>query len=270
MRTPTWSRVDPTDVVLALALTVALQVEIWAPGLLGAESPLTHRPLLAALSLAISVPLVLRRLHPWPVAVVALGAEVAQSRLATPPDGVANLLAMLVVAYSLGRYARRPSGYAGIALVAAASFGVGEDLADNLFVLVVLGAAWAAGVLLGRRTDDLGALELRRLEATRAGAEEERMRIARELHDVVAHRVSMMVVQSQLADTLLDREPARARTAINAVEEAGRDALAELRSVLGLLHHEGSAARHPATPTSRSSGSWSTGQERAGYRALSG
>lgn len=245
MRTPTWSRADPTDVVLALALTLALQAEIWAPGLFGAETSLTHRPLLSGLSLAISVPLVVRRVHPWPVAVVALGAEVAQGRLATAPEGLANLLAMLVVAYSLGRYARRPRGYAGLVLVAAAAFGVGEDLADNLFVLVVLGAAWAAGMLIGRRTDDLDALELRRLEATRAGAEEERMRIARELHDVVAHRVSMMVVQSQLADTLLDKDPSGARTAINAVEEAGRDALTDLRSVLGLLHHDGAAARSP-------------------------
>ena len=245
MRTSRWSRTDPTDVVLALALTLALQAEIWAPGLLGAETALTHRPLLSVLSVAISVPLVVRRVHPWPVAVVALGAEVAQSQLATAPDGLANLLAMLVVAYSLGRHARRPRGYTGIGLVAAAAFGIGEDLADNLFVLVVLGAAWAAGVLIGHRTDDLDALELRRLEATRAGAEEERRRIARELHDVVAHRVSMMVVQSQLADTLLENDPAGARTAINAVEEAGRDALTELRSVLGLLHHEGAAARSP-------------------------
>ncbi len=245
MCTPTWSRIDPTDVVLALALTLALQAEIWAPELFGAETSLTERPLLAMLSLAITLPLVVRRHHPWPVAVIALGAEVAQSRLATAPDGLANLLAMLVVAYSLGRHAPRPTGYAGSALIVVASFGVGEDLADNLFVLVVLGSAWVAGVLIGRRTDDLGALEVRRLEATRAGAEEERLRIARELHDVVAHRVSMMVVQSQLADTLLDRDPTGARAAINAVEDAGRDALTELRSVLGLLHHEGSAARAP-------------------------
>ena len=91
-------------------------------------------------------------------------------------------------------------------------------------------------MVVARRTDDLGALELRRLAATREGAEEERLRIARELHDVVAHRVSMMVVQSQLADALLDDDPARARQAIGAVETAGREALVELRSVLGLMH----------------------------------
>ena len=245
MRTPPRLRLDPIDLVIALALTLAVQGEIWAPEAFGAESDLTNQPLLSILSLAITLPLVARRAWPWAVAVVALGAEVTMGRMATPPEGLANLLAMLVVTYSLGRYARLPGRYAGIALVAAAAFGVGQDLADNVFVLVVLGGAWAAGVLVARRTDDLGALELRRLEASRLGAEEERLRIARELHDVVAHRVTMMVVQSQLADTLLEKDPVGARSAIHSVEEAGRDALVELRSVLGLLHHEGGASRAP-------------------------
>ena len=245
MRAP-WARFEPVDLVVALALTLATQAEIWAPDLLGADTGLTERPLLSVTSLAITLPLVLRRTMPWLVAVVALGFEVLQSLLATPADGLANLLAMLVTVYSLGRYARRPTGYAGGVLVATAALGLGEDGADKAFVLLVLGAAWAAGVLVGRRTDDLGALELRRLAATREGAEEERLRIARELHDVVAHRVSLIVVQSQLADTLLDRDPEGARAAIRAVEDAGRDALTELRSVLGLLHDEGGeAARSP-------------------------
>ncbi|MDZ5620175.1 sensor histidine kinase [Nocardioides bizhenqiangii] len=244
MRVP-WAKVDPVDVVLALAVTLALQVEILVPELLGADPIGSGRGWLAVSSLLVTVPLAFRRTAPWTVATVALGTVVAQSRLGTLSDGLGNLLAMLVVAYSLGRYAPRPAGYSGAALVAGASFGIGEDLADNLFVMVVLGSAWAAGVVVGRRTDDLGSLELRRLAATRAGAEEERLRIARELHDVVAHRVSMIVVQSQLADTLLERDPAGARVAIGAVEDAGREALVELRSILGLLHEEPPASRSP-------------------------
>lgn len=236
---------EPVDVVVAAALTLALQAEIWFAGALGAQTVHEDRLLLSMTSLAITVPLIVRRSRPWTVAIVGLGAEVAQQLLTTPPEGLGNLLAMLLICYSLGRYAARPRGYAGILLIAVVSFGVGEDLADNTFVLLVLGAAWGAGLLVGRRTDDLGALELRRLEATRAGAEEERQRIARELHDVVAHRVSMMVVQSQLADTLLQRDPGRAHEAIVAVESAGREALVELRSVLGLMHHEDRASLAP-------------------------
>jgi signal transduction histidine kinase len=122
---------------------------------------------------------------------------------------------------------------------------MGQDLADKTFVLLLLGSSWAVGLLVARRTDDLGALELRRLAATREGAEEERQRIARELHDVVAHRVSMMVVQSRLADAVLEQDPARAPGAIRAVENAGREALVELRSVLGLMHDDGPASLSP-------------------------
>ena len=245
MRTSVWSRIEPVDLVVGAALTLALQAEIWFPGAFGADTVTEDRLLLSVTSLAISLPLVFRRALPWTVAVIALGAEVAQQVLSTPPEGLANLAAMLLVSYSLGRYARRPRGYAGIALIVAASFGMGVDLADKTFVLLILGSAWAVGLFVARRTDDLGALELRRLEATRAGAEEERLRIAQELHDVVAHRVSMMVVQSQLADAVLDQDPARARRAIVAVEAAGREALVELRSVLGLMHHEDPAGLKP-------------------------
>jgi signal transduction histidine kinase len=245
MRTTTWSRLEPVDLVVAAALTLALQAEIWIPGVLGAESVTEDRLLLSLTSLAVSIPLVVRRTHPWPMAIIALGAEVVQQLLTTPPEGLANLVTMLLVCYSLGRYARRPRGYAGILLIAAVAFGVGQDLADNTFVLLVLGAAWSAGLVVAVRTDDLGALELRRLAATRAGAEEERLRIARELHDVVAHRVSMMVVQSELADAMLERDPGRAREAIVAVESTGREALAELRSVLGLMHDVDRASLAP-------------------------
>ncbi len=245
MRSRLLSQVDPVDLVLAFGLTLAMQAEIWAPEYFGADSALTNRPLLSATSLLISLPVAFRRSQPWPVAILALGAEVVQSTLATPSDGLANLLAMLIVAYSLGRYTRPPPAYAGLLMIAVTSFLVGSDLADDLFVLMVMGAAWGAGLVVAGRTADLGALELRRLEATRAGAEEERLRIARELHDVVAHRVSLMVVQSQLADSLVDRDPQAARAAVNAIESTGREAMDELRSVLGLLHDGTKATRSP-------------------------
>ena len=67
----------------------------------------------------------------------------------------------------------------------------------------------------------------------------ERARLARELHDVVAHSVSTIVVQAQAGNALLDREPARARDALQAIEESGRQALVELRRLLGLLRAAG-------------------------------
>ncbi len=231
-------RPDAVDLVVALAFTLALQVEIWAPHLTGAEPDLVQQPALSALSLGISLPLALRRTHPWPAGLVALAAAALMGRMDTPPEGLANLVAMLVVAYSLGRYTGRPLGYGGIVSVLACAATLGDDPADQAFVGIVLAAAWGAGTLLARRGDDLRHAERQRLDASAEGALAERHRIASELHDLVAHRVSMIVVQSQAADALLERDPSAARHAVRSVEEAARQALGELRQVVGVLREE--------------------------------
>lgn len=236
------TRVDRVDLVVSLAFTAALQAEIWAPAWLAADTDLVQRPALSLLSLGISLPLAVRRTAPWAAGLVALGSEAVMGRFETPPEGLANLAAVLLVSYSLGRYAARPAGYAGILAVLACALMLGEDGADRSFSAVVMGAAWGAGVLVGRRTDDVSGLEAahrrseeQRLVAAREAAEAERRRIAAELHDVVAHRVSMIVVQSQAADALLDGDPEAARGAVGSIESAARQALVELRQIVGVL-----------------------------------
>ena len=82
------------------------------------------------------------------------------------------------------------------------------------------------------------------LDATRAVADERR-RIAREMHDVVAHSVSMMVVQAGGARRILDRDPERAIAAAELIERTGREALAEMRHLLGVLHGDQPAGYAP-------------------------
>ena len=231
-------RLDAVDVVVALAFTLALQVEIWAPGLVGADTGLSQRPALSVLSLLISLPMAFRRLAPGPPGLAALAAAALLGQIETPPEGLANLAAMLVVTYSLGRFTRPPDRLRGIVPVLACAATLGEDFADKSFVGIVLGAAWAAGALVGRRSDDVRLSERSASTLPSEGAEAERHRIASELHDVVAHRVSMIVVQSQAADALLDKDPAAARRAVRSVEDAARQALAELRQVVGVLKEE--------------------------------
>ena len=90
----------------------------------------------------------------------------------------------------------------------------------------------------------LRAGEERELDATRAVADERR-RIAREMHDVVAHSVSMMVVQAGGARRILDRDPERAIAAAELIERTGREALAEMRRLLGVLHADQPAGYAP-------------------------
>lgn len=122
--------------------------------------------------------------------------------------------------------------------------------------VLLLGAVWAAGRAVRHRqlrTVELEAqvrlAEREREALARAAVARERTRIARELHDVVAHGVSLIVVQAQAADTLLDHAPERARTAIAAIEEAGREALVELRRLLGVLRDEDGATALAPQPS---------------------
>jgi signal transduction histidine kinase len=113
-------------------------------------------------------------------------------------------------------------------------------------------AAWLAVLLAGAelvrgRRERGAALRQGREQETRRRAEEERLRIARELHDVLAHNISLINVQSGVALHLLDQQPDQARTALSIINEASADALREVRSVLGVLR--GVDEQVPRTPT---------------------
>jgi signal transduction histidine kinase len=112
--------------------------------------------------------------------------------------------------------------------------------AAALFVLLVA-AAWLFGFAVqGRReASALQAQTDQAEEAQRAAIAAERIRIARELHDMIAHNVSVVVVQSVAAQGILDDQPARAREPLAHIEQSGRQALAELRRLLGVMREQG-------------------------------
>ena len=113
---------------------------------------------------------------------------------------------------------------------------------DMLSVIPTIGFAWGVGYVYDnhrRRTDELveRAARLEREQATeaRAAVAEERARIAREMHDIVAHSLSVMVVQAEAAEAMLEVDPERARRPLAAVQDTGREALTDLRRMLGAL-----------------------------------
>lgn len=142
------------------------------------------------------------------------------------------------------------TGAAILAYTTVALIGVlapSEDLpaVALLGIVVVFGTSAVVGELVHERRERIRALEERALRAeserellARQAVLDERARIARDLHDVVAHAMSVMVVQAAAAERLVDTSPERARSALANIQTAGRDALADMRRMLGLLREQ--------------------------------
>ncbi len=129
------------------------------------------------------------------------------------------------------------------------AFGRGDSptLGDAVALAAWLAVLFTGAELVRGRRERAVALRLGRAQEARRRAEEERLRIARELHDVLAHNISLINVQSGVALHLLEQQPEQARSALSIINEASADALREVRSVLGVLR--GVDEQVPRTPT---------------------
>ncbi|HSS61097.1 MAG TPA: histidine kinase [Candidatus Limnocylindrales bacterium] len=206
-----------------------------------------------------TAPLVVRRRWPIPVLLAALfGFSIAGNA-----SNLASLAGGLIAAVSVGLDERHPVlGTIAVAAVAtgiALEFGRGAytqlPIPGFLAPFLLIGAAFLAGRVIADRQQQLKqqrdrANELERLHdvAVKAAAEAERRHIARELHDVIAHSVGVMVVQAGAARHILTQKPDAARESLLAVEASGHEAMAELRRLLGVLNENGEAA--PMSPQS--------------------
>jgi len=191
---------------------------------------------------------------------VSLAAFLLRNGLTSRNNGsVTGIYTVLVPPYAVGAYARRPRAAAAIVVwaVAATAVGIAAHAALGGLVgpLLAAGTAFSAGVAV-RAERDLAA-RLRdsgiRLAAERAGRIQlavmaERARIARDLHSLVAHSVVAMVAQAEAAQDLVGTRPDDVVAAVTAIEDAGREALAELRRILGVLRRPGEAGERRPPP----------------------
>jgi signal transduction histidine kinase len=223
--------------------------------LLGLGHVFAGQPASAVFTVLEALPLLWRRRHAWPVFLAVAAASAAQA--AVVPEPVVGQLAFPVAVYSVARWAPRWQGvtallvgYAG-ALVASVrwllGFGAGDLTAGNLApyavtISAIVTAAWALGFAGQERERYVASLVARAEQAERMAerevelaARDERSRIAREMHDVVAHGLSVIVVQADGARYAAAKDADVAAGTLETISTTGREALTEMRRLLGLL-----------------------------------
>jgi signal transduction histidine kinase len=245
------------DLLFALAAGVALQVELlFIDGSAGELLATRAGGLLLAVAIA------LRRLAPIVAVALTVVAFVGIEQLGTSDEGLGGpFFALLIMTYSLGANTHGRRLLLGVAIV----LGGGAVLitlddggaSDVLFLTTIM---VGGPVLLGRLVRDrsrLGralrakaaALEEERAARSAAAVSEERARIAAELHEMVSSALASMVGQSETAERLARTDPDGAEAALESIESTGREALAEIRLLLGVLRREDDAAALEPLPS---------------------
>jgi len=235
-------RLDPgrADALLAGTLLVLAQAEIWL------VLPADDRAATSLAAAVITSALAGRRRWPLATTCVVMAAILALALTAGLPNAVFLMPTGLVALYSLGAYARPDRAVVGLAGTMVGlplgSVRIEDPTVTDLTAPVILFAsAWVAGRAMEVRRQRDG--ELRRVneallrdQATREAlaVDEERARIARELHDIVAHRVTTIVVQAESGSYTV-HDPDEAQRTFQTIARSGRESLAELRRLLGVL-----------------------------------
>jgi signal transduction histidine kinase len=244
------------DIAVSGVLTALVQFQIWiGPITQIGDGPVSGpKPLLTVVALGLTAPLAIRRRWPLFAVTVVMADFAAHTFLTDGPFGRANLnlfeafLALVLIVYSTAANTtgRRTWIGAGIivtgqvvgSLTAILTVGVGPQVGSYFFYAL----AWFLGKTiqhrneLSRRLADRAAtLEQTRDAEVEKAVTDERSRMARELHDVVSHSVSLMTLQAGAARQALDVHPQRARQQLLGIESTGREAMVDMRRLLGLL-----------------------------------
>ena len=243
-RRPVWPHPPPRiDLAIASVFVVLVVVEALVGG--GPRPLWIHLPV-ATIAMAA---LAWRRQFPFAVALLVIAAN-----LVLNPDGqFSTLLSLVLVSYTLGADARPPRNYLGASLLVVtfvtASALQGLEPSDLAAALVFIGGPFGVGQLVRQRSEHAqqavaraDRVERDREEATRQAVADERTRIARELHDIVSHSISVVAIQTQAVRRRLRPEQDREARDLAAVEATARQALAEMRRLFGVLRADGESA----------------------------
>jgi signal transduction histidine kinase len=229
------SRIGRLDLAVGGLLAALLAWEVLFSDVEGPTAAMLAAAIVAGLAL------VLRRAATLPAIAVSMAASIALDELAEGDyEPQAIIVAMLVAAYAAGAHLPRRAGYAGLALVIAAIVVI--EAGDVVVLGPVCAGAYGAGRLWRARERDAvrlaelaEALERERVEESRIAIAEERARIARELHDVVSHAMTTIVIEAGAERLHLAPGSERTSRTLSGIERTGREALGEMRRLLGVL-----------------------------------
>ena len=235
VRPPTFERVrvrlkpQMLDLVLAVVLTALGEAQVLSGHLA------TGGRLLPALTVpALGAAVALRRRFPATTGAAATIIQSLTIALHGDPQVVANAIAYLLAVYALAVWTPARRFVAGLAVGVAALFVPSSHGGRVQWTLVTLAVVLIVRQVIRDRDQRVEMAERERKLTAREAVAEERARVARELHDVVAHSVSVMVIQAQAGPRLL-HDPDGVRGAFGAIETTGKQALSELRRLLGIL-----------------------------------
>ena len=248
MKWPGWGRA--AFVAVVAVLFVSAQVQAWV----GPSDSMGGHPVEALLAAGCILPLLLLRRWPLPaflaVTAAGLGLHAVDSHLGQP------WFALLLGLYGLGNRAGHVSATIGAGALVAGTLWIdlrrlrdGADFSDVVPGWFIMAGVFGFGVWMRHRAEERLALreQTARLEseheaAVAAVVAEERARIARELHDLVAHALAVIVVQAQAGARVVGTDPDQARNTLSSIESVGREGLVELRRLLDVLDPVGGEA----------------------------
>jgi signal transduction histidine kinase len=244
------------DIAVAAIFTALVQIQIWHGAITQiGDGPVSGpKPLLTVLAFGLTAPLAIRRRWPLVAVTIVMAGFALHPFFANGPFGHANLnlfevfVAFVLIVYSTAANTTGRRTWIGAGIIVAAQVfgslssiltaGFGPQFGTYFFYVVawVLGKSIQHRNELSRRLADRAtSLEQTRDADVEQAVSDERSRMARELHDVVSHSVSLMTLQAGAARQALDVHPQRARQQLLGIESTGREAMVEMRRLLGLL-----------------------------------
>jgi signal transduction histidine kinase len=242
-------RPHPTAIDVAVALVACIGAELEMALGSNVDGPAWVNVIAAA---GTTLPIALRRRWPLAIAVTLTAVVTWQEALNgdITENSITPLLTFPMAVYAVAAYCDRRRALIGLAAVVTLIWldvvvSNHPDTSDFLFTALLVAGPWLVGRIVAARSelaaelrDKADRLEREQEKQAALAVANERARIASELHDVVAHNVSVMVVQAAAARRMIDHDPAKAHEALGSVEQTGRAALKELRRMVGMLGRE--------------------------------